>query len=97
MLEEPRSHDVGGHFGKDAPLLVAFLFLIGVVVVPCAWRGHAVVQAVTCHMTRYRKRQQISDTQFCLLPAFAAPRRSKGIKYNFEGILEGFVRADGRV
>lgn len=48
MLEEPRPHDVGGHLGEDPALLVALLLLVGVVVVPGAGRGHAVVQTVTC-------------------------------------------------
>lgn len=60
VLEEPRPHDVGGHFGENAPLLVVLLLFVGVVVVPRARRSHAVVQAVTCHVTANRKSRSVS-------------------------------------
>lgn len=47
MLEEPRSQDVGGHFGEDAPLFVVQFVSVGVVVVSSAGGRHAVIQAVT--------------------------------------------------
>lgn len=89
MLEEPRPHDVGGHLGEDAPLLVVFLLLLRVVVVPRARRGHAVVQPVSCHMTAKQEETAAIRLTVCLLPALAAPLQSKGINAIWWGILGG--------
>ena len=45
VLEEPRSHDVCGHFGKDSSLLLSLLVLV--VLIPRAWRCEAVVKTVS--------------------------------------------------
>lgn len=47
MLKEPRSQDVGGHFGEDASLFVVQFVFVEVVVVACAGRRRAVIQTVT--------------------------------------------------
>lgn len=48
MLEEPRPHDVGGHFGEDASLLVVPAVSVGLVLLACAGGSHGAVQAVPC-------------------------------------------------
>lgn len=55
VLEEPRSHDVGGHFGEDAPLLVVPPVPVGVVVVPRAGGGPSPVQPVACRDARTQR------------------------------------------
>lgn len=47
VLKEPRSQDVGGHFGEDASLFVVQFVFVEVVVVACAGRRRAVIQTVT--------------------------------------------------
>jgi hypothetical protein len=48
MLEQPRPHDIGGYFGKDATLFVTLFVLIRVIIVTCAGGSYTVVQAITC-------------------------------------------------
>lgn len=48
VLEEPRSQNVCGHLGEDAPLLVVPPLSVGLVLLTCARRGHGPVQAVAC-------------------------------------------------
>lgn len=48
MLEQPGPHDVGGHFGKDPPLLVPSAFQVQVLILSCgAGRGYACVQPIS--------------------------------------------------
>lgn len=55
VLEEPRPHDVGGHFGEDSSLLLPFLVLV--VLVPSSRRCQAVIQAISWYTTRARERE----------------------------------------
>lgn len=46
VLEKPRSHDVCGHFGEDASLLVVPAVSVGLVLLAGAGGGHGTVQTV---------------------------------------------------
>lgn len=48
VLEQPGSHDVGGHLGEDPPLLVSPSLLVQVLIFPTrTGRGHAGVQPIS--------------------------------------------------
>jgi hypothetical protein len=36
VLEEPSSHDIGGNFGEDSPLLLPLLGSIVVIIISCS-------------------------------------------------------------
>lgn len=61
VLEEPRSHDVGGHFGENASLLVVPAVSVRLVLLARAGGSHGAVQAVPCRTeNRFRYRPQLS-------------------------------------
>ena len=59
VLKEPGSQDVGGHFGEDSSFLVVQSVFVGVVVVPCAGRRHAVIQAVTWSTHKQEEKREL--------------------------------------